>query len=282
MAERLNGELVSVDSRQVYRFCDIGTNKPTIEELRGVACHLIDIVDPGTPFTVADYQPRAMQAVNDVAAKGKLPVLQGGTGLYLRALLEGWNFGQAPPDPALRSRLEQRVEDEGPEALDAELRAIDPAAAKLAQGNPRRLIRALEIHHVTGRAPSEVRAGTPPPWSVTLIGLEVTLSELDARIKGRVARMLQSGWIDEVRRVGERYPAVDWQRLGHGYPEIAAFLADRMSLDQAERSTVRQVQQYARRQYTWFRADRRVQWMTPDLDAVIGRLSVAIMEKGAS
>ncbi len=282
MAERLNGELISVDSRQVYRHCDIGTNKPTSAELRGIRCHLIDVIDPGTTFTVADFQTRALVAVEEIAARGKLPVLQGGTGLYLRALLDGWNFGEAPPNPELRARLEQRLENEGPQPLDAELRAIDPKAAELAQGNPRRLIRALEIHQVTGRAPSQARAGTPPPWSVTLVGLELSLAELDARIEGRVTRMLDSGWIEEVRRVGERYPAVDWQRLGHGYPEIAALLAGRLSLPEVQQSTVRQVRQYARRQYTWFRADRRVQWMTPDLEAVIERLTVGIMGRGAS
>jgi tRNA dimethylallyltransferase len=282
VAERLNGELVSVDSRQVYRHCNIGTNKPTAEELRGIRCQLIDVVDPGTAFTVADYQQRALAAVDEIAAGGKLPVLQGGTGLYLRALLDGWNFGQAPPNKDVRARLEQRLEQEGPEGLDAALRAVDPAAADLAQRNPRRLIRALEIHQVTGRTPSEVRAGTPPPWSVHLVGLEVPLGELDARIERRVTTMLAAGWIEEVRSVGERYPAVDWQRLGHGYPEIAAYVAGRLSLDEAQRSTVRQVRQYARRQYTWFRADRRVHWMAPDRDALVERLSVGIMGPGAS
>lgn len=282
VAEQLNGELISVDSRQVYRYCDIGTNKPSAAELRGIACHLIDVVDPGTPFTVADYQRGALAAVEEITTRGKVPVLQGGTGLYLRAVLDGWNFGAAPPDPEFRARLEQRLEDEGPEALDAELRAIDPAAANLAQRNPRRLIRALEIHEATGRAPSQARAGTPPPWSAHLIGLSVPLAELDARIEDRVARMLAAGWIEEVRRVGEGYPAVDWQRLGHGYPEIAAYLDHRLTLDEVRRSTVRQVRQYARRQYTWFRADRRVHWMAPDRDAVIERLGVAIMGPGAN
>jgi tRNA dimethylallyltransferase len=282
VAERLNGELISVDSRQIYRHCDIGTNKPTVAELRGIPCHLIDVVDPGTPFTVADYQGPAHAAVEGIARRGKLPVLQGGTGLYLRALLDGWNFGDAPPNPELRARLEQRLEHEGPEALDAELRSIDPAAAELAQRNPRRLIRALEIHSLTGRPPSEARTGTRPPWSVTLVGLQVPLAELDVRIEARVTSMLELGWIEEVRWVGERYPAVDWQRLGHGYPEIAAHLSGELSLAQVQQSTVRQVRQYARRQYTWFRADRRVQWMAPDLDAVIERLSVGIMGRGAS
>ena len=277
MAQRLNGELVSVDSRQVYRQADIGTNKPTTAELAGIASHLIDVVDPGTPFTVADYQRLAYAAVEDIGRRGGLPVLQGGTGLYLRALLDGWNLAGAPPSPEIRAALEQRLEREGPQALDTELQRLDPAAAALAQRNPRRMIRALEIHAVTGRPPSLARASAPPPWSSTVIGLEVPLPEIDQRIEVRVTRMLGAGWIEEVTRLRRDFPAADLRRLGHGYPEIAAYLDGRMSLDEARGSTIRQVRQYARRQLTWFRADPRVQWSPPALDQVMARLSVGIM-----
>ena len=277
VAQRLNGELISVDSRQVYRHADIGTNKPTPAELGGMASHLIDVVDPGTPFTVADYQQLAYAAVDDIGTRGHLPVLQGGTGLYLRALLDGWNLAGAPPNPKVRAALEQRLEDEGPDALDAELRRIDPAAAALAQRNPRRMIRALEIHAVTGRPPSAARESLPPVWSTTVIGLEVPLPEIDGRIEARVTRMIEAGWIDEVTRLRRDFPSADLQRLGHGYPELAAYLDGRMSLDEARASTIRQVRQYARRQLTWFRADPRVRWSPPDLDQVMGRLGVGIM-----
>jgi tRNA dimethylallyltransferase len=277
VAHRLNGELISVDSRQVYRYCDIGTNKPTAAELGGIRSHLTDVVDPGTPFTVADYQRLALAAVEEIAARGRLPVLQGGTGLYLRALLDGWNLADAPPDPEFRATLEQRLEQEGPGALDMELRRIDPAAADLAQKNPRRLIRALEIHAVTGRPPSMARESDPPPWSTTIIGLDVSLPELDRRIETRVRRMMDAGWTDEVARMRRNFPAADLRRLGHGYPELAAYLDGRLALEAARLSTIRQVRQYARRQLTWFRADRRVQWCPPDLEMVIARLGVGIM-----
>ena len=281
-AHRLNGELVSVDSRQVYRYCDIGTNKPTLDELGGVHCRLLDVVDPGTPFTVADYQRLAMTAVADIDRDSRLPILQGGTGLYLRALLDGWNLGDAPPNPELRVALEQRLELDGVEALDAELRRIDPAAAERAQRNPRRMIRALEIHAVTGRPPSVARESDPPPWSTTIIGLDVPLAELDQRIGARVAQMIDAGWVDEVARIRREFPAADLQRLGHGYPELAAHLDGRLSLSEARDSTTRQVRQYARRQLTWFRADRRVQWLPADLDMIIERLRVGIMTAEAS
>ena len=138
LAQRLGGELVSADSRQVYRHCDIGTNKPTPDELRGVPCHLLDVVDPGEVFTVADYVPRAQAALATIWARNRTPLLQGGTGLYLKALLEGWNLADASPDPTLRARLEDRLEREGPAALDADLRRIDPLAAdrRAAQSSP--------------------------------------------------------------------------------------------------------------------------------------------------
>ncbi|MDQ6709472.1 MAG: tRNA (adenosine(37)-N6)-dimethylallyltransferase MiaA, partial [Candidatus Dormibacteraeota bacterium] len=126
LAARLDGEILSCDSRQVYRHCDIGTNKPTAEELRGLPCHLIDLVDPNEAFTVADYVPRARATLMLVWDRDRLPVLQGGTGLYVRALLDGWNLADAPPDPDLRVSLERRLEAEGPGALDQDLRRIDP------------------------------------------------------------------------------------------------------------------------------------------------------------
>jgi tRNA dimethylallyltransferase len=282
VAERLNGELVSMDSRQVFRHCDIGTNKPTRAELRGRSLHGIDVVDPDQPFTVADYQRVAVRAISEIADRGHLPVLQGGTGLYLRALLDGWNLGDAPPDPALRAALEQRLDEEGPDALDAELRRIDPAAADRARRNPRRMIRALEIHAVTGRAPSEARTSNPPRWATTVLGLDVPLREIDERIEVRVQRMIDDGWIDEIRRIRRDYPTADLRRLGHGYPELAAHIDGGVTLQEAHASTVRQVRQYARRQLTWFRADPRVTWIPPDPEVAIGGLAAGIMSAEAS
>lgn len=271
-----------MDSRQVYRHCDIGTNKPTRAELRGLTLHGIDVVDPDQPFTVADYQRVAVRAISEIAARGHLPVLQGGTGLYLRALLDGWNLGDAPPDPAFRAALEQRLDEEGPDALDAELRRIDPAAADRAQRNPRRMIRALEIHAVTGRAPSEARASNPPPWATTVLGLDVPLLEIDERIEARVQRMIDDGWVDEIRRIRRDFPTADLRRLGHGYPEMVAYIDGGLTLQAAHASTVRQVRQYARRQLTWFRADRRVTWIPPDPQVAIERLGASIMTAEAS
>jgi len=220
--------------------------------------------------------------VADIDRQGRLPVLQGGSGLYLRALLDGWNLADAPPNPELRAVLEQRLELEGAESLDAELRRIDPESADRAQRNPRRMIRALEIHAVTGRRPSVARESDPPRWSTTIIGLDVSLAELDRRIEARVSQMLDAGWVDEVARVRQAFPTADLRRLGHGYPELVDYLEGRLTLSDARDSTVRQVRQYARRQLTWFRADRRVQWLPDDPDLIVERLRVGMMTAEAS
>ena len=261
LADRLSAELVSADSRQVYRHCDIGTNKPSPEELRGIRCHLIDVVEPGQPFTVADYRPLAQAAIGAIAAREKLPILVGGTGLYIRAVLDGLNLGAGPPDPELRRSLEHRLETEGREALETELRQIDPAAADRAQRNPRRIIRALETHAATGLPPTEARRSEPPPWKSLVLGIDVPLPELDRRIEKRVDRMLAAGWLEEVERIRSLYREVDLRLLGHGYPELAGYLDGKICLTDARQSIIVQIRQYARRQYTWFRADHRVKWM---------------------
>jgi tRNA dimethylallyltransferase len=144
------------------------------------------------------------------------------------------------------------------------------------------MIRALEIHAVTGRPPSVARESEPPPWSTTIIGLDVPLPELDQRIEARVTHMIGSGWVEEVVRIRREFPAADLRRLGHGYPELAAYLDGRLSLEDARDSTVRQVRQYARRQLTWFRADRRVEWLPADADLIVERLRVGMMTAEAS
>ena len=281
LAERLRAELVSADSRQVYGESRIGTNKPSAAELRGIRCHLLDVVEPGSSFTVADYCVLARAAIEEIAGRSMPAVLQGGTGLYIRALLQGWDFANSPPDAQLRERLEERLEREGIEKLMAELARVDPEAARRTQGNPRRLVRALEIHTVSGEAPSRVRGAKPPPWRTLILGLKVPLAELDSRIALRVDAMLEAGWLDEVAGLLARHPDADLRRLGHGYPELAAVLQGRLTLDEARSRTVRQVRQYARRQLTWFRAEKDVHWIEPRVEAAEPLLREAMMGQEA-
>jgi tRNA dimethylallyltransferase len=277
VAELIRAELVSADSRQVYRDCRIGTNKPSPAELRGIRCHLLDVVEPETPFTVADYCVLARAAIEEIAGRGRPAVLQGGTGLYSRALLQGWDFANSPPDVELRERLERRLAQEGVEALTTELARFDPEAARRAQGNPRRLVRALEIHAVSGQPPSRVRGAKPPPWQTLILGLSLPLTELDRRIALRVDGMLEAGWLEEVAGLIARHPGADLRRLGHGYPELAAVIDGRLTLEEARSRTVRQVRQYARRQLTWFRAEPGVHWIEPRIEAAEPLLRRAMM-----
>ncbi len=282
LADQLRGELLSADSRQIFKGCDIGTNKPTPAELRGIPCHLLDLVQPGERFTVADYRQAALNAVDAVASRSHIPIFQGGTGLYLRAVLEGWNLAGAPPDPQMRAALALRLEAEGVRALHDELRSIDPIAAERTQGNPRRIIRALEIHAVTGQPPTLARRASPPGWPRVVLGIDLPLAELDARIAARVERMLAAGWLEEVDTVRSRYPQADLRLLGHGYPELAEHLDGIRTLEDARGSMVRQIRQYARRQLTWFRADALVHWIPPDLDVALQRVRLGMMKKEAS
>ena len=197
-------------------------------------------------------------------------------------MFEGWNLAGAPPDPQTRAALELRLEEQGVEALHAELRQIDPVSADRTQGNPRRIIRALEIHAVTGEPPSMARRASPPGWRRIILGLEVSLDELDTRIATRVGRMLEAGWLDEVRTVRALFPKADLRLLGHGYPELAEHLDGTRSLEDARASIVRQVRQYARRQLTWFRADAQVQWIPPDAGEALSRVRLGMMKKEAS
>jgi tRNA dimethylallyltransferase len=276
LAERLGGELISADSRQVFNGCDIGTNKPSLRDLRGIPLHLVDVVEPGQRFTVADYRRLAGAAIAAVIERSRLPILQGGTGLYVRALLEGWNLAEVPANWALRARLEARLLNEGREALERELRAVDPVAAQRAQRNPRRIIRALEIHASTGQPPSVSRRAVAPAFFAVVLGLRVELSELDRRIEARVDRMLRDGLLDEVRGLRARYPGVDLSGLGHGYREMGFVLDGTTSLEEARASTTRQVRRYARRQLTWFLADPRVRWIEADPDRAQATVRAAL------
>jgi len=260
-AERTGGEIVSADSRQVYRGMDIGTAKPTAAERARVRHHCIDLVDPGEPYDAARYQRDARAALDDIAARRKTAYVVGGTGLYVRALLDGLDLDAAPTDPALRARLEARGESEGGAALHRELARIDPvAAARVDQRNTRRVVRYLELAMLVGRVLAERGERIDCPR----IGLEPPRAWLDARIDARAARMVEDGVLDETRRLVERgldpkLPSMS----GHGYVHWAAHLRGEVSLDAAIAATARDVRAYSRRQMTWFRRDPAIRWVDP-------------------
>lgn len=263
LAQALGGEIVGADSRQVYREMDIGTAKPTPEQRRAAPHHLIDIVNPDEDLSLAQYQRLAYAAIDDIHGRGRLPLLVGGTGQYITAVLEGWSIPEVPPNPALRAELEAYAAEHGLEALYARLLALDPQAASFVDArNPRRVVRALEVCIETGRPFSEQRAKHPPPYRVRVYGLTMEREALYARADARVLEMMAEGFLDEVRRLlAKGYAHTLPSMSGLGYRELAAHLLDGMPLDEAVTATQNATHDFIRRQYTWFRGhDHAIMW----------------------
>jgi len=260
-AGRTGGEIVSADSRQVYRGMDIGTAKPTVAERRAVRHHCIDLVDPAEPYDAARYQRDGRAALAEIAARGRIAYVVGGTGLYVRALLDGLQLDAAPTDPELRASLERRAAEEGGRALHGELARIDPGAAeRVDPRNARRVVRYLELALLAGRVPAE----RGERIAGRRIGLDPPRPWLDERIGARVRRMVDDGVLEETRRliaagVDARLPSMS----GHGYVHWTAHLRGETSLDAAIAATAKDVRAYSRRQMTWFRRDPDIRWVDP-------------------
>jgi tRNA dimethylallyltransferase len=275
LARALGGEVINADSMQVYRGMDIGTAKLTPAERRGVPHHLLDLWDVRQAANVADYQRLARAATADVSARGRVPILAGGSGLYVRAALEDLSFPGTDPD--IRARLEGELAETGPAALHARLAAADPgAAAAILPGNGRRIVRALEVIELTGRPFSATLPDYGPgpsssPVPAVQLGLRLPRAELDRRIEVRVDQMWAAGFEAEVRRLeqqGLREGRTASRALG--YQQLLRYLAGEWTLDQARDETVRATRRFARRQESWFRRDPRILWLdatAPDLVA---------------
>ncbi len=265
LALRYDGEVISADSMQVYRGMDIGTAKLSPEEMRGVPHHLVDVVDPDQEFSVAEYQKYAEAAIDAILARGCLPVVVGGTGLYIRTLLEDMLFPDPGADWELRRELQQEAARHGNQYLHRRLAGVDPeAAAKLHPNDLRRVIRALEVYTRTGTPISALQAASrnkPPRYDLLIIGLTCDRQELYRRIDLRVDRMIAAGLVDEVRALLERYPPGLTAMQALGYKEIQGYLAGRYTFDEAIEILKRETRRYAKRQYTWFRRDKRVIWV---------------------
>ncbi len=263
LAGVLGGEIVNADSRQVYRFMDIGTAKPSPQERAVVPHHLVDIITPDQEFSLALFLRLAGEAIQDIASRGKLPVLVGGTGQYVWGLLEGWQVPEVPPDPELRRALEARARAGGAAALYEELARLDPqAASRIDPRNVRRVVRALEVLHASpDRLPSPPRKAAPP-YRAVVLGLTLERGELYRRIDQRVDDMVARGWVAEVERLlamgySPALPAMS----GIGYKELVQHLRGELSLEEAVRRTKHRTHRFVRHQYAWFRLDDpRVRW----------------------
>ena len=263
LAERLGAEVVSADSRLVYRGMDIGTAKPSRDERRRVPHHLIDVTEVDQPWSLATFRRAALEAIDEIGGRGRLPLLVGGTGQYATAILDGWEPPALAADPELRRRLEDEASQEGAHALHAQLARLDPASAeRIDSRNIRRVIRALEIRMVTGM-PVQPRARTPPPYRILRLGLRLPRPELYARIDARIASMLAAGWVDEVRGLMDRGYSLDLPAFSAiGYRQLAETVEGRASLEDAVQKIRRSTREFVRRQANWFNPDDpRIEWI---------------------
>jgi len=266
LAQKLDGEVLACDSTQVYRHFDIGTGKVPIAEQRRIAHHLVDLIEPIEVFTAGQYRERALQALQDLRHREKLPILTAGTGLYLRALLEG--LADAPArSEELRDRLRGKSERQGPEHLHKVLARLDPETAhRIAPRDTQKIIRAIEIRLLAGKSVGEVhRAGRTPleGYDVIKIGLEPPRAALYERIHARVEEMIKQGWPDEVRRLisrGVPPEAKPFQFIG--YAELRRRIESRQPVESAIPSIQQATRNFAKRQITWFRKEAGVHWLT--------------------
>jgi tRNA dimethylallyltransferase len=265
LALRLGGEVVNADSMQLYRGMDVGTAKLGLEERKGVPHHLLDIWDVTETANVADYQRAAREAIAAIHGRGRVPLLVGGSGLYIRAVIDDLDFPGT--DPALRARLDAELADVGSAALHARLAELDPAAAAaILAGNGRRIVRALEVIEMTGRPFSaSMPSYEDAKDDVAQLGLTVPRPELDERIATRVERMWSAGLVEEVRRL-EPYGLRDGLTASRalGYAQVLRFLSGEWSEEHARQETARATRRFARRQESWFRRDPRVRWIGYD------------------
>ncbi|WP_030902533.1 tRNA (adenosine(37)-N6)-dimethylallyltransferase MiaA [Streptomyces sp. NRRL F-5126] len=261
LARELGGEVVNADSMQLYRGMDIGTAKLTEEERGGVPHHLLDIWDVTETASVAEYQRLARAEIDRLRAAGRVPVLVGGSGLYVRGVIDALDFPGT--DPQVRARLESELTMRGSGALHARLAAADPAAARaILPSNGRRVVRALEVIEITGRPFTANLPGHEAVYDTVQIGVDVERPELDARIALRVDRMWEAGLVEEVRALearGLRDGRTASRALG--YQQVLAALAGTCTQDEARAETVRATKRFARRQDSWFRRDPRVHWL---------------------
>jgi tRNA dimethylallyltransferase len=265
-----DGEIINSDSRQIYRYMDIGTAKPSKSDREIIPHHLYDIANPDEHYSLAVYQKSVYQIIKDVLDRSRLPFLVGGTGLYTWAVLEGWEIPSVTPDPSFRQELEKKAEEQGWQCLYDELKQIDPVSAdNIVPKNMRRVIRALEISRYSGTPASQLRNKKGVFFDFTVIGLTMERKKLYERIDKRVDRMIASGLIDEVKRLLDMgYEPELPSMSGIGYRQIASYINGKIELDDAVIQIKNGTHRLARKQYAWFKlSDSRIHWF--DVDANI-------------
>jgi len=268
IAKKYDGEVISADSMQIYKGMEIASAKPTEEEMQGIPHHLMSFIDPSETFSVSDYVRLASQAIDDIIARGKLPILCGGTGLYIRSLIDNVTFAPEQPDEALRNELNERYEKEGGEVLLKELAEFDPeTAAKLSANDGKRIVRAIELYRTTGITMTEqisLSKLEPSPYDVTAIGLTFAdRQNLYERINSRVDKMLLRGLLSEADQFYSSEKSIT-SSAAIGYKELKPYLDGKITLDAAAEKLKMESRRYAKRQITWFKRDEYIKWIEVD------------------
>ena len=283
LAKAFGGEIINADSMQIYKNLDVGTAKPSIEERQGVPHYLLDFLPPETPYSVADFTAAADPLIQEITARGKLPLVVGGTGLYITSLLNGTAFAPEKTDPAIRARLQERAEAEGGAALYAELQSIDPDyAAQVHPNNLPRVIRALELYAATGRRMSEERVNArpaePPYRSLCLCLTCRDRAVLYDRIERRVNLMVENGVLAEAKQVYDHRDTYRTAAQAIGYKEFFPYFEGTGSLDECTARLKQATRNYAKRQLTWFRRQNDAVWLYIDAENVLDRACELVRE----
>ena len=284
LANRLDGEIISADSRQIYRFLDIGTSKPSRSDQEKIPHHFIDSLDPREEYSAGAYGREARGTIIEIAGRNKQPILVGGSGLYVKAVIDGF-FDGPGKDVELRNQLETRLKEGGSSALLANLQKVDPeSAATMDASKPRRIIRALEVFYITGKPLSEFHKeqSSAAPFETVEFGIQWERSRLYERIDQRVEAMLEQGLVDEVRRLKSDGYDRNLNALNSvGYKEVFDYFDGDIDYEEMIESMKRNTRRFAKRQLTWFRADRRIKWITIDdstpLERVADRVAQAFL-----
>ncbi len=281
LAKAVDGEVVSADSMQIYKGLSIATAKPTKEEMDGVVHHLIDYVDPKEPFSLADYLEAARRTIEEIFSRGKIPLLVGGTGLYINSLIDGIELGEGGSDPAFREMLKQKAEQHGNLYLLEMLSSFDPVSAKrLHPNNLGRIIRAIEVYHLTGKtmtAHIEDSRKKGSPYRLCYFGINFSDRQiLYDRINRRVDAMIASGLAEEVLDASKQSLSTAAQAIG--YKELLPYFSGEISFDDAVERIKQSSRRYAKRQLSWFRRDERIVWLYPDKEDILKK-SLEYIEK---
>jgi tRNA dimethylallyltransferase len=282
---RLDGEIVSADSRQCFRFLDIGTSKPTKEDQKRIPHHFVDILDPNQDYNAGKFGSDARKTITAIVARGKQPILVGGSGLYIKAVIDGF-FDGPGRDPEIRSGLEARLKTDGANGLMKELLRVDPVSASVMElSKPRRIIRALEVYHITGKPLSafHMEQASAPPFETVQIGLEWERARLYDRINKRVDLMLSYGLVEEVKRLRDRGYSPGLNALNTvGYKEVFDYINGKTSRDEMVDIMKRNTRRFAKRQLTWFRSDKRIKWVKLDDTMSLAQITDAVVRESGS